>query len=51
MDATAQNAGIEYANGPQARTIFSFKVDAASDTPRLTTFVLSGGQVNTDFRR
>lgn len=29
MDATAQNAGIEYPNGPQARTIFSFKVDAA----------------------
>jgi phosphodiesterase/alkaline phosphatase D-like protein len=29
MDATAQNAGIEYANGPQARTIFSFNMDAA----------------------
>src|SRR4029077_21197532 len=29
MDATAQNAGIEYASGPQARTIFSFQVDAA----------------------
>ncbi len=29
MDATAQNAGIEYANGPQARVIFRFKVDAA----------------------
>src|SRR5262249_46373857 len=29
MDATEQNAGIEYANGPQARTIFSFQVDAA----------------------
>jgi hypothetical protein len=28
MDSTAQNAGIEYANGPQARTIFSFQVDA-----------------------
>jgi phosphodiesterase/alkaline phosphatase D-like protein len=28
MDATTQNAGIEYANGPQARTLFSFKVDA-----------------------
>jgi phosphodiesterase/alkaline phosphatase D-like protein len=27
MDATAQNAGIEYATGPQARTVFSFKVD------------------------
>ena len=32
MDATAQNAGIEYANGPQARTIFSFKVDAPLDS-------------------
>ena len=32
MDATAQNAGIDYANGPQARTIFSFKVDAAPRT-------------------
>src|SRR5262249_22840683 len=29
MDATAQNAGIEYADGPQARTVFSFQVDAA----------------------
>jgi pimeloyl-ACP methyl ester carboxylesterase len=28
MNSTAQNAGIEYGNGPQARTIFSFKVDA-----------------------
>jgi phosphodiesterase/alkaline phosphatase D-like protein len=28
MDSTAQNAGIEYANGPQARKIFSFQVDA-----------------------
>jgi len=27
MNASAQNAGIEYANGPQARTIFSFDVD------------------------
>src|SRR5262249_22265530 len=31
MDATAQNAGQEYVDGPQARTILSFKVDAASD--------------------
>jgi len=31
MDATAQNAGEEYVDGPQARTIFSFKVDAASN--------------------
>lgn len=28
MNATAQNAGIEYANGPQARTVFSFQIDA-----------------------
>jgi phosphodiesterase/alkaline phosphatase D-like protein len=35
MDSTAQNAGIDYANGPQARTIFSFKVDAA---PRTAAF-------------
>lgn len=28
MNATAQNAGIEYVNGPQARTIFSFQIDA-----------------------
>jgi len=32
MDATEQNAGIEYANGPQARTIFSFQVDAVPAT-------------------
>ncbi len=32
MDATAQNAGIEYAAGPQARTIFSFQIDAAADS-------------------
>ncbi len=30
MSATAQNAGIEYANGPQTNTIFSFEVDAAA---------------------
>jgi len=35
MDATAQNAGIEYANGPQSRKIFSFQVDAAP--PAVTT--------------
>jgi hypothetical protein len=29
MNATAQNAGIEYPAGPQAGTVFSFKVDAA----------------------
>jgi hypothetical protein len=29
MDSTAQNAGTEYANGPQARVLFSFKIDAA----------------------
>jgi hypothetical protein len=28
MNSTAQNAGIEYGSGPQAGTIFSFKVDA-----------------------
>ena len=27
MNSTGQNAGIEYANGPQARTIFSFQID------------------------
>ncbi len=27
MNSTAQNAGIEYPNGPQARTIFSFQID------------------------
>ena len=32
MDATAQNAGTEYAAGPQARTIFSFQIDAAIDS-------------------
>jgi len=28
MNATSQNVGIEYVDGPKARTIFSFKVDA-----------------------
>jgi PhoD-like phosphatase len=32
MNATAQNAGIEYANGPQARKIFFFQIDAQSQT-------------------
>ena len=27
MNSTSQNAGIESANGPQARTIFSFEID------------------------
>ncbi len=37
MDATTQNAGIEYANGPQARPLFSFKIDAAvSDSTAFT---------------
>ena len=27
MNAATQNAGIEYSNGPQARTIFSFQID------------------------
>ena len=30
MNATAQNAGTEYANGPQAQTIFSFQIDGPS---------------------
>jgi phosphodiesterase/alkaline phosphatase D-like protein len=37
MDATEQNAGIEYANGPQARTIFSFQVDAAPTVASVLT--------------
>ena len=32
MNSTAQNAGIEYANGPQARTIFSFQIDGLNQT-------------------
>jgi hypothetical protein len=32
MNATAQNAGIEYANGPQARTLFSFQIDDLNQT-------------------
>ncbi|HKE59755.1 MAG TPA: SdiA-regulated domain-containing protein [Pyrinomonadaceae bacterium] len=27
MNSTAQNAGIEYPNGPQARTLFQFQID------------------------
>lgn len=27
MNSTAQNAALEYANGPQTRTIFSFQID------------------------
>jgi len=34
MNSTAQNAGIEYANGPQARTIFSFQIDGVNQTIR-----------------
>ena len=30
MNATAQNAAIEYADGPQAHTIFSFTIQAAT---------------------
>ena len=37
MDATEQNVGIEYADGPQARTILSFQVDAAPTAARLVT--------------
>jgi hypothetical protein len=33
MNATAQNAGIEYANGPQAGKIFSFQIDALPEAP------------------
>jgi len=29
MNSTAQNSGLEYGSGPQAGTVFSFKVDAA----------------------
>ncbi|KEF41705.1 MAG: hypothetical protein ER33_10100 [Cyanobium sp. CACIAM 14] len=32
MNSTVQNAGIEYGNGPQARTIFSFDI-AANQAP------------------
>jgi hypothetical protein len=32
MNSTAQNAGIEYANGPQARTIFSFQIDGLNQS-------------------
>ena len=32
MNSTAQNAGLEYANGPQARTIFSFQIDGLNQT-------------------
>ena len=35
MNSTAQNAATEYANGPQARTIFSFQVTAAA-APQFT---------------
>src|SRR5262249_51636241 len=43
MNSTAQNAGIEYANGPQARTLFSFQIDALNqsitfDQPANKTF-------------
>ncbi len=48
MDSTAQNAGIEYANGPQARTIFSFKVDAAP-LALITRYGLSTPAARNDF--
>jgi hypothetical protein len=32
MNSTAQNAGIEYANGPQARTLFSFQIEGLNQT-------------------
>jgi hypothetical protein len=40
MDATAQNAGIEYANGPQARTLFSFDIDAPTPIQAWRTYYL-----------
>jgi len=51
MDATATNSGIEYASGPKARTIFSFKVNAAPRTvavagPKGTTTI--SRQINLD---
>jgi len=33
MSATAQNAGVEYADGPQAGTLFSFQIDADIESP------------------
>lgn len=36
MNSTLPNAGTEYASGPQARTVFSFKVDAATVAPQVT---------------
>ncbi|MBO0859517.1 MAG: alkaline phosphatase D family protein [Chloracidobacterium sp.] len=32
MNSTAQNAGIEYADGPQAHTILSFQIDGLNQT-------------------
>ena len=50
MDSTAQNTGVEYANGPQARTILSFKVDAASPVQSLITgFGLNAPAQRNDF--
>jgi hypothetical protein len=42
MEATAQNAALEYANGPQAQTLFSFQIDAVSNVADLATLSLSG---------
>jgi len=47
MNATAQNAGIEYASGPQSKQLFSFKIDAAlsdsnASAPPNVTAVQSG---------
>ena len=36
MNSTALNAAIEYANGPQARTIFSFQIDGFGSLVRST---------------
>src|SRR5262249_50544628 len=32
MNSTAPNAGIEYANGPQARTLFTLQIGALNQT-------------------
>jgi hypothetical protein len=37
MNSTAQNAGIEPADGPQPRTIFSFQIDGVNTTTALTS--------------
>jgi phosphodiesterase/alkaline phosphatase D-like protein len=46
-DSTAQNTGIEYASGPQARTILSFKVNAALSL--INAFALNAPAQRNDF--